>query len=232
MSESLEKVRGVRFLPLFPLPLVLMPNELLPLHIFEPRYRQMLKDIRLEKNLFGLSYFDAGETSAARPEIGSYGCVAEVRETQTLDDGRSNVLTVGIARYRLEDYVEADEPYMVGEVAFFEDEAQDERVLQPVADEVLALFKRIGQAARDLKGESGKFPEVPVVTPQTLSFFVASAFNFSPAAKYEMLKTRSTLERLENLRKILQNTVSDIEEKARINKIARTNGHSSKKINL
>ncbi|MDQ3042945.1 MAG: peptidase, partial [Acidobacteriota bacterium] len=47
MSEALEKVSGIKHLPLFPLPLVLLPNELLPLHIFEPRYRQMLKDIAL-----------------------------------------------------------------------------------------------------------------------------------------------------------------------------------------
>ncbi len=45
MSEALEKVAGIKHLPLFPLPLVLLPNELLPLHIFEPRYRQMLKDV-------------------------------------------------------------------------------------------------------------------------------------------------------------------------------------------
>lgn len=230
MNESLDKVRGVRRLPLFPLPLVLLPNEFLPLHIFEPRYRQMLEDIRLEKNLFGLSYFDSEATVEARPQIGSFGCAAEVREAETLEDGRSNILTVGVARYRLDGYIEGSEPYLIGEMTFFDDDEEEERVLLPVADEVLALFKRIGQATQDLKGEPGAFPELPEVTPQTLSFFVASAFNFSPAAKLEMLKTRSTLERLERLQAILQKTVAAAEEKAQISKVAKTNGHSSKKI--
>lgn len=110
MSENSEKVLGVKFLPIFPLPVVLLPNELLPLHIFEPRYRKMLEDIKLEKNLFGVSYFDAQETDSSKPEIGSFGCVAEVRESQTLEDGRSNIVTIGVIRYRLENYVQTDDP--------------------------------------------------------------------------------------------------------------------------
>jgi Lon protease-like protein len=53
MSESLDKVSGIKHLPLFPLPLVLLPNEFLPLHIFEDRYKQMLKDVLEEQKLFG-----------------------------------------------------------------------------------------------------------------------------------------------------------------------------------
>ncbi len=125
MSEVLEKVSSIKHLPLFPLPLVLLPNELLPLHIFEPRYRQMLKDVALDKNMFGITYFNPTEDFIEKPAAGSVGCVAEVRETQTMPDGRSNILTVGIIRYRLIDYVEAGEPYLLGNVEFFEDEAED-----------------------------------------------------------------------------------------------------------
>ncbi|MDX6290840.1 MAG: ATP-dependent Lon protease, partial [Blastocatellia bacterium] len=59
MSEALDKVRGVHELPVFPLPVVLFPGMPMPLHIFEPRYRTMLADIRAGDNLFGLSYFDS-----------------------------------------------------------------------------------------------------------------------------------------------------------------------------
>ena len=69
MSEALDKVRAVRELPLFPLPVVLFPGMPMPLHIFEPRYRQMLTDISAQDNLFGLSYFDAGATSGRCPSI-------------------------------------------------------------------------------------------------------------------------------------------------------------------
>ncbi|HYG78959.1 MAG TPA: LON peptidase substrate-binding domain-containing protein, partial [Pyrinomonadaceae bacterium] len=61
MSEASDKVRGVRELPLFPLPVVLFPGVPLPLHIFEPRYQRMLSDVRAGDQLFGLSYFDAAE---------------------------------------------------------------------------------------------------------------------------------------------------------------------------
>ena len=53
MSEALNKVTGIRQLPIFPLPLVMLPNELLPLHIFEDRYRQMLKDVEVQSRFLG-----------------------------------------------------------------------------------------------------------------------------------------------------------------------------------
>ena len=118
MSEAFDRVRGVRELPLFPLPVVLYPGVPLPLHIFEPRYRQMLDDVRAGNNLFGISYFDASESEGDRPLTGQVGCVAELIEVQSLDDGRSNVLTVGLIRYRIEDYVDSDEPYIVCQASF------------------------------------------------------------------------------------------------------------------
>ena len=232
MSENLEKVRGVKQLPIFPLPIALLPGELLPLHIFEPRYRQLLDDIKLEKNLFGLSFFDAANSEASRPGIGSLGCAAEVRETQTLEDGRSNIITIGVVRYLVEDYVEADEPYLVAEVSFFEDRAENEAAIKPLADEVFKLFMRIANAAHDMSGERGRFPELPQAEPQQLSFLVAAAFNLEPELKYELLETRSTSTRLRRLREILQKSVERAEENAEITKVAKTNGHSKKKIDL
>jgi ATP-dependent Lon protease len=232
MSEASDKVLGIKHLPLFPLPLVLLPNELLPLHIFEPRYRQLLKDVGLDKNMFGVTYFDPQESFIEKPPAGTIGCVAEVRETQTLPDGRSNVLTIGIIRYRLIDYVEAGEPYLVGDVEFFEDYEEDDVVLAPLSDEVFKLFKRIAKAAHKLSGQRGTFPEIPQAEPQALSFLVTAAFNLEPEMKYRMLETRSTVERLDKLREILVQTVDKMEESAEIHKISQLNGHSKKKIDL
>jgi len=232
MSEASEKVLGITQLPIFPLPLVLLPNEILPLHIFEPRYRQMFKDIGLEKNLFGVSYFNQEDSLADQPAVDSIGCVAEVRELQPMPDGRSNVLSVGVIRYRLIDYIETGDPYLVGDVEFFEDEIEDEFVVQPLADEVFALFERIAKAAHKLSGERGKFPLIPQAEPQALSFLVTAAFNLEPEMKYKMLEARSTIERLGKLREILRQTVGKMEESAEIHKMSQTNGHSKKKINL
>ena len=232
MSEASERVLGIKHLPMFPLPLVLLPNELLPLHIFEDRYRKMLKDVEAENRLFGVTLFNSTESFIERPAIGSIGCVAEVRDVQPMPDGRANVITIGLIRYHLIDYVEADEPYPVGDVEFFEDEAEDLEILNPLADEVFALFKRIARAAHKLSGERGVFPDIPQAEPEQLSFLVTAAFNLEPKLKYEMLETRSTIERLEKLREILLQTVSKMEQSAEIHKVAKTNGYSKKKLDI
>lgn len=232
MSAATERVLGANQLPIFPLPLVLLPNEMLPLHIFEPRYRQMLSDIQLGNSLFGVSFFDANETNLDKPAIGSIGCVAELREAQTLEDGRSNILTVGVIRYEIESYVDADEPYLIANVSFFEDFVEDEKILQSLSDKVFALFRRIAEAAHELSGQRGNLPDIKQAKPQMLSFLVAVAFNLPNEVKLKILQTRSTIERLKQMEDILQQAVEQIEEGATINKIAKTNGHSKKKIDL
>lgn len=231
MSESTEKVFGIKYLPIFPLPIVLFPNELLPLHIFEPRYRQMLQDIQVGNNFFGISFVNNEESDGEKPEIGSVGCVAEVREVQTLEDGRSNILTVGIIRYEIEDFIDLDTPYLTAKVSFFEDFEEDETILNPLANKVFELFKRIASAAQELSGIR-QLEELPQAEPQMLSFLIATAFNLPTELKVELLKSRSTILRLEKLEDVLNQSVTQVEESAKINKIAKTNGHTNKKIDL
>jgi len=87
MSELFKKLSEIKRLPIFPLSIVLLPNELLPLHIFEPRYRKMLEDIKFENNFFGLSYYDPEASDSLIPEIGSLGCVTEVRRRRRSKTG-------------------------------------------------------------------------------------------------------------------------------------------------
>ena len=232
MSDAMDKVQGVKQLPLFPLPLVLLPNELLPLHIYEPRYRQMLKDIQLRRNLFGITFFDSENEIRDKPVVGTVGCVAEVREFQLLPDGRSNIMTSGVVRYRLLDYTDTGTPYFTGEVQFFEDKQEDVADLRPTADEVYGLFERAAKAAFKLSGNRGKFPEIPHAEPEPLSFLVSAAFNLDNELKYRLLETTSTLNRLDTLREMLNQAVDQMEENADIHKISQSNGHSSKKIDL
>jgi Lon protease-like protein len=232
MSDAMEKVDGIERLPLFPLPLVLLPNELLPLHIFEPRYRQMLKDIELKRNLFGITLFEAEGSPSDRPAIGTVGCVAEIRESRPLPDERTNILAMGVVRFRVLDIVESETPYLMAEVGFFEDEPEDQATLQAAADEVFALFDRIAKAAFKLSGNRGRFPEIPKAEPEQLSFLVTAAFNLDNELKYQLLEMTSTRERLEKLRTILLQAVGQMEETAEIQKISQLNGHSSKKLDL
>ena len=230
MSEATDRVRGVQELPLFPLPLVLFPGVPLPLHIFEPRYRQMLTDVRSSNNLFGLSYFDSTTSEKEIPAAGHIGCVAEVTETQTLPDGRSNILTVGVIRYRVDSYVERNTPYLIAQVSFFEDDEQDPELLIETSHEVAETFSRIARAVRTINDERASLPDISDTEPQRLSFLVAAAMEVDAEIKQELLELRSTSERLRRLRDMLARAVTSYEERARIHELAKGNGHSGKKI--
>lgn len=232
MSDALHKVAGIRQLAIFPLPLVMLPNELLPLHIFEDRYRQMLKDVEEQGNFFGVTLFEPQESFIEKPPAGRVGCVAEIKESEMLADGRSNILTLGIVRYRVIDYVDAGDPYLVAQVEFFEDEKEPAAEVDPLADEVYALFERLAVAAHKMSGARGRMPEIGRTAPEALSFLITAAFNFENEKKYRLLEMTSTTARLKDLREVLTRSVGQIEESAEIQSISRTNGHNKKKIDL
>lgn len=228
----MDKVRGVSEMPVFPLPVVLFPGVPLPLHIFEPRYRQMLLDVRVRNNLFGVSYFDPTTQTIEMPPAGHVGCVAEVTETQVFPDGRSNILALGVVRYRIESYVERDDPYLVAKLSYFEDDEEDETALVGLTKEVAEAFTRIAQAVRIINDERTNLPDISDTEPQRLSFLVAAAMEIEADVKQELLELRSTFERLERLRAMLSEAVKGYEERARIHELAKGNGHGGKRIEI
>ncbi len=232
MSEAIEKIRGIRHLPIFPLPLVMLPNELLPLHIFEDRYRQMLSDVEQKGMFFGISLFEPQDAFLDRPPPGTVGCVAEIKESETLPDGRANILTLGLIRYRLIGYIESGDPYLVGDVEYFEDEEENAADLELIAGEVFGLFERMAKAAFKMSGNRGRLPEINRTDPESLSFLITAAFNFENDKKYQMLETTSTTKRFTELKEVLDHAVDQMEETADVQIAARTNGHSKKKIDI
>ena len=232
MNEAFDKVKDVIELPIFPLALVLFPGVPLPLHIFEPRYRQMLSDARAGNSLIGISYFDASTSEQDIPPAGHVGCVAEITETQALPDGRSNILTVGIIRYRVEEYADRGEPYLLARVSFFEDEAEDPNVLRESAREVADTFSRVARAVRTINDERASLPDISDTDPQRLSFLVAAAMEVDTEVKQDLLELHSTYERLQRLREMLNRAVTNYEERARVHELAKGNGHSGRKIDL
>ena len=232
MSEALDKVRGVRELPLFPLPLVLFPGVPLPLHIFEERYRRMLADVRASNNLFGLSHFAPDSGAVDRPPAGHVGCATEVVEAQTLPDGRSNILTLGVVRYRAAEYVERGDPYLVARVEFFEDDEEEAQAVRRRAGEVSEMFMRIARAMRTANDERGALPELPEDDPERLSFLVAAVMEMDAEAKQRLLEMRSTTERLRRLYTLLAQAVAPYEGRARTHELARGNGHAGKKVDF
>jgi Lon protease-like protein len=232
MSDEMERVRGVRELPIFPLQVVLFPGMPLPLHIFEPRYRKMLDDIRVGNNFFGLSYFDSSASDTESPPTGHVGCVAEVTETHSLPDGRSNILTIGLIRYRVEDYVQRGDPYLVAKVSFFEDEEETDGQLNERSRDVAETFTRIARAVRIINDERATLPDISDTDPQRLSFLVAAAMEIDVDLKQELLEVRFTSERLQRLSDMLARAVASYEERARIHELVKGNGHGGTKIEI
>jgi len=232
MSNILTRLRETPDLPIFPLPLILLPNELLPLHIFEDKYRQMLRDIEKGGGFFGVTWFEPENDFDEKPAVGTIGCVAEIKETEPLGDGRANILALGLIRYRLLDYLSSDKPYLVAEVEYFEDDELDQNELQPVSDQVFGLFERLAKAAFRLSGGRGTLPEIDKAQPEALSFLITAAFNFENEKKYEFLAETSTVRRLQDLKLVLDQAVEKMEASAEIQAVARTNGHRKAKIDL
>lgn len=232
MSEASEMVSGMSELPLFPLSVVLFPGVPLPLHIFEPRYRQMLSDIQDGNSLFGIAYFDPSVSERESPAVGSVGCVAKVTEAHTFSDGRSNILTVGLIRFRIDGYVESGQPYLVARVSYFEDDDDESDETSESSREVADTFSRIAKAVRTINDERANLPNISDTEPQHLSFLVAAAVEIDTEVKQELLELHSTSERLDRLREILVRAVSGYEERARVHELAKGNGHSGKKVDL
>ena len=135
-------------------------------------------------------------------------------------------------RYRIEEYVERGDPYLVARVNFFEDEDEDSEAVHESSREVAESFTRIARAVRTINDERAHLPDIADTEPQRLSFLVAAAMEVDTTVKQELLELRSTSERLRRLREMLARAVSDYEERARVHELAKGNGHSGKKIEM
>lgn len=120
-------------MPLFPLGTVLLPGASLPLHIFEPRYRQMTIDLvtgAVPGKQFGVvAVRDGWNPDDGRAGLHDVGCTASLREVRRLPDGRFDILTLGDRRFRLVDVDDTSAPYLVGSVEWLPDadgEQEDE----------------------------------------------------------------------------------------------------------
>lgn len=114
-------------LPIFPLPnLVLFPGMLVPLHIFEPRYRAMATDVLAGDRLIGMALLAPGweKDYEGLPSVHPVVCVSRIVESTSLPDGRYNLVLLGLRRARLEEWIQ-DTPYRIARVSLLSDQAGD-----------------------------------------------------------------------------------------------------------
>lgn len=112
-------------LPLFPLHTVLFPGRPLPLHVFEPRYRQLLADCLAGDRRFGVVAIRAGAEVGDVADVFDIGTVTAITGVDTLEDGRSNITTRGVERFRIDALI-GDGPYLRGRVEPLADGLPDE----------------------------------------------------------------------------------------------------------
>ena len=192
---------SVRELPLFPLPdVVLFPQEVLPLHIFELRYRLMLKSVLDSDRRFGVVRWDPEQKAMA-----SIGCCAEILQCQTQADERSNLVTIGQQRFRLFNVVR-EAPFMVGLVCWLEDEPV-EVDLQPLANNVRQALQDVVDLSGKLLGQQTVLPNDLPELPRELSFWVGGHLGGAVADhQQQLLEMTSTSDRLQRELDLLDHT--------------------------
>jgi len=200
---------------LFPLQLVLLPGEILPLHIFEERYKRLIAECRAADGVFGIVMTDDDEAAER-------GCTASVYEVvDELDDGRLNILVEGRQRFRIDEVVEPDDPeadYLRAHVEFFDD--IDDQGGGPDA----SLVETASNLFRRMIGLMGvDDPRVPR-SQDRLSFRLAAAVDFGLPLKQRLLESRSETERLEVLVAVMNALIPGLELRKQREEAIRGNG--------
>jgi len=198
-------------LPLFPLSTVLFPGLVLPLHVFEDRYRALVRDLmgrpeEIERE-FGVVAIRRGwEVAQADVSLYEVGCTAEVRQITELPDGRYDLVTVGRRRFKLvgvEPTMTA--PYLTGEVEWLPEEPGDAERAEELAAGVLAAFQTYLKLMRsdDGEGETDAGEQLPG-DPTVLSHLVAATASLTVEDRQRLLAEPDTVSRLRAERAMLR----------------------------
>jgi Lon protease-like protein len=195
---------------LFPLGLVLLPTEQVPLHIFEPRYRELIAECLETEQPFGLVYAD----DDGLRRIGTLATVVEV--TDRFEDGRLNIVVEGGERFRLVDLTDG-RSFHTGTVETIEDDHDP----PPQADveRALVVFRRLVEL-------TGAEVEVPTDVTAQPSFEIGSRFELAPELKLELLEEASERRRLVRLCEILETIAAAVERQREVAALAQTNGRA------
>jgi len=212
-------------LPLFPLPVVLFPGTPQLLHIFEPRYRQMVRDCLEAGRPFGLSYLNPERTGTPDgiPVPGDVGCTAAIRSHHLFPDGRSNILVVGQERYVMNNLIEGKAAYLVGAVQAFHDEPDESAELRELAVAVRASFTTLVESQRALS-ELAPAADEPPHDAGPLSFHIAAALELDGDTKESLLRLTSTQKRLTRLDGLVRAARADVQRRQAIQRMAKRNG--------
>jgi Lon protease-like protein len=202
MAETLERY------PLFPLGLVLIPRELVPLHIFEERYKLMIGECLDEEREFGIIWL-------ADDALKDVGCAARItRVLERFEDGRMNIVVEGTTPFRLDRRI-GELAYPAGDIELLEDE--------PGTDE--AALERARKSYADLVEEVTETRPEPDALAELDAYGMAATLEIAASAKQALLELRSEPARLEQLEALFDEALKRIRTATRVAEQASGNGH-------
>jgi Lon protease-like protein len=204
MPDTIERF------PLFPLGLVLIPRELVPLHIFEERYKLMIGDCVANETEFGIVWLSDGGLK----EVGCSARVSKVLER--FDDGRMNVLVEGTTPFRLLKRID-DLPYPAGDVEPLADD-------QPAPDDAKAIDAARSRYADLVADVTDERPDDDTLA-QLDAYGMAATLDVALDAKQQLLELRSERARLEQLETLFADALGRIRHAERAAERAQGNGH-------
>jgi Lon protease-like protein len=197
-----------RGFPLFPLPLVALPTESVPLHIFEDRYRRMIEECLSAGGEFGIVWH-------SEDELKQVGCACEVEEVlERMHDGRLNILARGIRPFRLIERQD-DLRYPAGVIEFLADDEEETDV--EAAQSTRELYAELLEQATDQLLEDEELQAMD-------AYQMAATVEFGPDAKQELIELRSENARLRLLGLLLSAAIKRLELVERAQARARSNG--------
>lgn len=191
-------------IPLFPLPnIVFFPRTLLPLHIFEPRYRQMVIDVTTAGHCIGMALLKEGweEHYYDNPAIYELGCVGRVVSIEKLADGRSNIMLEGLCRYKIREEESEYTPYRQALVVPALEQACEPLAWQVRAGLQAVLHESLAYRDRDETSEEGLESEF---SDEVLVNILSASLDFTPLEKQLLLEADTVQQRARRLSDLLQ----------------------------
>jgi uncharacterized protein len=192
-------------LPLFPLGAVLFPGALMPLHIFEPRYRLLIRRCLERQRPFGIVLIRNGPEVGDGAEPYDVGTEAKIVAQSPLPDGRSYIVTRGERRFAVESVIAGAEPYLMGQVRYLDEPEGDRAVDRAgVAREALgAYLLAVVAVTEDARGERALADDLRNAPPSDLAYRIAGSLAVDAPQQQALLELETASARLEEETRIL-----------------------------
>ena len=175
-------------IPLFPLEVVLFPGGVLPLHIFEQKYRLMIQYCLDNDRLFGIVLIKRGQEVGEHADPYLVGTAVKIIEVDRLEDGRMNLITLGQHRFKIMK-IRRDLPYLVGQVSVLDtDGAEPVEGSEMQGIKAIQLYRTYESLLAELIPEWKPVEEIPTV-PDHLSYQIATRLQISLTDKQQLIET-------------------------------------------